>query len=149
MADLSVINISDLNKKLLEIQRSTDSGDSPAEDRSEGVVLLKNYAQGTTGSGKPKFTGTIENIEGAKFNVWNNSGAYEYFEQLPSGTKSHTVWIFYSLSKCGLVINNIMAVDSFNPDDFVYHKYDRNEMASAFVTAIKKSGISENAVTII
>ena len=74
MADLSVINIADLNKKILEIQRSTDNGDTPAEIRGEGVVLLKNFSQGTTASGKPKFIGTIENIEEAKFNVWNNTG---------------------------------------------------------------------------
>ena len=149
MADLSVINIADLNKKILEIQRSTDNGDTPAEIRGEGVVLLKNFSQGTTASGKPKFIGTNENIEEAKFNVLNNTGAYEYFEQLLPDSKPHPVWINYSLSKYGLVINNIMAVDGYNPEDFIFHKYNRKEISSSFVTSIKASGISDNAIAII
>ena len=149
MADLSLINISDVNKQILDIQRASDSGSSPVEIRGEGVVLLKNFSQGTTGSGKPKFTGTIANIDEVKFNVWNNAAAYGYFDALPTDTSPHVVWIYFSLSKYGLVINNIMAVDGFNTEAFVFHKYGAKEMASEFMNVLKSSNISENAMSII
>ena len=149
MADLTLLDISTINKKLLDIQRAADSGENPAESRDEGVVLLKNYSQGTTGTGKPKYSGTLANIEEVKFNVWNNSGAYEYFENLPADAAPHVVWIFYSLSKYGLVINKIMAVEGYDPEDFVYHKYEIKDTAIEFKKVLHESGITDAAMKII
>ena len=149
MADMRLIDISTLNKKLLEIQRTADSGETPAEIKGEGVVLLKNYSQGTTGTGKPKFSGTIANIEEAKFNVWNSTGAYEYFENLPDNTPPHVVWIFYSLSKYGLVINTIVHVDGYDPEAFIYHKYNVKDMVAEFKKALEESNITDAAMTVI
>lgn len=148
MSDL-ILNVSEMNKKILDIQRTADSGGSPAEVYGEGVVLLKNYSQGTTNSGKPKFTGTVANIDESKFNVWNNSAAFEYFSQLPVATKPHVVWINYSLSKYGLVISKIRAVDGFDPNTFVYHKYSPKEKAAEFSSVLAESSISERAMTVI
>ena len=59
MTNQALINIANVNNKILEIQRAADTGGSPPEYRGEGIVLLKNFAQGSTNSGKPKYTGTI------------------------------------------------------------------------------------------
>ncbi len=147
--DSAPIVISEVNKKLLEIQRAADLGGSPAEIRGEGIVLLKNFNQGTTCSGKPKFSGTIVNQEEAKFNVWNSSSAYEYFEQLPTDAQPHVVRISYTLSKYGLVISSISDTDEYDPDVFVYHKYSEKEIVAEFKKALDASGISENAMSVI
>lgn len=149
MSELSLINLSEINKQLLEIQRAASTGGSPAELHGEGIVLLKNYNQGATNSGKPKYAGTIANIDESKFNVWSNSSAFEYFSQLPAASQPHVVWICYSLSKYGLVINSIRKVDGFDPDSFVYHKYSAKQKAAEFISVLKESGISENAMSVI
>ena len=71
MTNQALINIANVNNKILEIQRAADTGGSPPEYRGEGIVLLKNFAQGSTNSGKPKYTGTIANIDEVKFNVFS------------------------------------------------------------------------------
>lgn len=114
MTNQALINIANVNNKILEIQRAADTGGSPPEYRGEGIILLKNFAQGSTNSGKPKYTGTIANIDEVKFNVWNNSSAYEYFDQLSPDVRPHVVWISYSLSKYGLVISSIREYESFS-----------------------------------
>ena len=149
MSTFSLINISELNKTLLEIQRLSDNGESPTEVRDEGIALLKNFSKGTTSSGKPKFTGTLSNMDEVKFNVWSNSSAYEYFEQLDASTSSHVVWIHYTLSKYGLVIDNIINVEGYDPDAFIYHKYSSKEKASEFIASLKESGISSAAMSVI
>lgn len=149
MTNQGLINIANVNNKLLEIQRAADTGGSPPEYRGEGIVLLKNFAQGSTNSGKPKYTGTIANIDEVKFNVWNNSSAYEYFDQLSPDVRPHVVWISYSLSKYGLVISSIKDADGFNPDSFIYHKYSAKEKAAEFVSALNTSGITDSAISVI
>lgn len=149
MSELSLINLSEVNKQILDIQRAASTGGSPAEIRGEGIVLLKNYNQGSTNSGKPKYTGTIANIEESKFNTWNNSSAFEYLSQLPTDSQPHVVWICYSLSKYGLIINHIEGVDGFDPDSFVYHKYSAKQKATDFISVLKESGITENAMSVI
>ena len=149
MTNQGLINITNVNNKLLEIQRAADTGGSPPEYRGEGIVLLKNFAQGSTNSGKPKYTGTIANIDEVKFNVWNNSSAYEYFDQLSPDVRPHVVWISYSLSKYGLVISSIKDADGFNPDSFIYHKYSAKEKAAEFVSALNTSGITDSAISVI
>ena len=150
MTNQGLINIANVNNKLLEIQRAADTGGSPPpECRGEGIVLLKNFAQGSTNSGKPKYTGTIANIDEVKFNVWNNSSAYEYFDQLSPDVRPHVVWISYSLSKYGLVISSIKDADEFNPDSFIYHKYSAKEKAAEFVSALNTSGITDSAISVI
>lgn len=147
--DSAPIVISEVNKKLLEIQRAADLGGSPAEIRGEGIVLLKNFNQGTTCSGKPKFSGTIVNQEEAKFNVWNSSSAYEYFEQLPPDAQPRVVQISYTLSRYGFVISSISDTDGYDPDVFIYHKYSVKEIVVEFKDALAASGISENAISVI
>ena len=150
MTNQALINIANVNNKILEIQRAADTGGSPPpECRGEGIVLLKNFAQGSTNSGKPKYTGTIANIDEVKFNVWNNSSAYEYFDQLSPDVRPHVVWISYSLSKYGLVISSIKDADGFNPDSFIYHKYSAKEKAAEFVSALNTSGITDSAISVI
>ena len=149
MTNQALINIANVNNKILEIQRAADTGGSPPEYRGEGIVLLKNFAQGSTNSGKPKYTGTIANIDEVKFNVWNNSSAYEYFDQLSPDVRPHVVWISYSLSKYGLVISSIKDADGFNPDSFIYHKYSAKEKAAEFVSALNTCGITDSAISVI
>jgi len=149
MTNQTLINITNVNNKILEIQRAADAGGSPPECRGEGVVLLKNFAQGSTNSGKPKYTGTIANIDEVKFNVWNNSSAYEYFDQLSPDVRPHVVWISYTLSKYGLVVSSIKDADGFNPDSFIYHKYSSKEKAAEFISALNASGITDNAISAI
>ena len=149
MTNQALINIANVNDKILEIQRAADTGGSPPEYRGEGIVLLKNFAQGSTNSGKPKYTGTIANIDEVKFNVWNNSSAYEYFDQLSPDVRPHVVWISYSLSKYGLVISSIKDADGFNPDSFIYHKYSAKEKAAEFTSALNMSGITDSAISVI
>ena len=149
MTNQALINIANVNNKILEIQRATDTGGSPPEYRGEGIVLLKNFAQGSTNSGKPKYTGTIANIDEVKFNVWNNSSAYEYFDQLSPDVRPHVVWISYSLSKYGLVISSIKDADGFNPDSFIYHKYSSKEKAVEFTSTLSASGITDSAISVI
>lgn len=148
MSELSLINISDLNKKVFETRRRADQCGIHSEIRGEGVALLKNFNHGITRHGKPKYTGTIANIEESKFNVWNDVSAFEYFERLPLNCPPHAVWIGFSLSKYGLVINNIHPVNGFNIDDFIYKKYDTKKIASEFIAVLKYSGISDNAITL-
>ena len=149
MTNQALINIANVNNKILEIQRATDTGGSPPEYRGEGIVLLKNFAQGSTNSGKPKYTGTIANIDEVKFNVWNNSSAYEYFDQLSPDVRPHVVWISYSLSKYGLVISSIKDADGFNPDSFIYHQYSSKEKAVEFTSTLSASGITDSAISVI
>lgn len=149
MSELHLVNLSEVNKQILDIQRAVSTGGSPAEIHGEGIVLLKNYSQGSTNSGKPKYTGTIANIDETKFNVWSNSSAFEYLYKLPITSQSHVVWIGYSLSKYGLVINTMKSIDGFNPDAFEYHKYSAKQKAAEFVSVLKMSGISENAMSVI
>ena len=149
MTNQGLINIANVNNKILEIQRAADTGGSPPEYRGEGIVLLKNFSQGSTNSGKPKYTGTIANIDEVKFNVWNNSSAYEYFHQLSPDVRPHVVWISYSLSKYGLVISSIKDADGFNPDSFIYHKYSSKEKAVEFTSTLSASGITDSAISVI
>ena len=149
MSELSLINLSEVNKQILDIQRAASSGGSPAEIRGEGIVLLKNYNQGSTNTGKPKYAGTIANIDEAKFNVWSNSSAFEYLSQLSASSQPHVVWICYSLSKYGLVINNIERVDGIDPESFIYHKYSAKQKAADFISVLKESEITENAMSVI
>lgn len=149
MSASELINLSEANKQLLEIQRAASTGGSPADIQDEGIVLLKNHNQGATNSGKPKFTGTIANIDEAKFNVWNNTKAFEYFLQLSPAAQPRVVWIRYSLSKYGFVINDIREVDGYDPDSFIYHKYSPKEKAGEFISILKESDISENAISVI
>ena len=146
----TLLNIAEINKKILEIQKNSDLGISVPEERGEGIALLKNFANGTTSSGKPKVTGTLANIDEAKFNVWNNSAAYDFFASL-SAVEFHptAVWVYYSLSKYGLVINNIMTVEGYDTETFVYHKYNVFDVENDFFNALDESLITGNANAII
>ena len=149
MTSTELVDISAINKRILDIQKMADRGELVRDENGCGIVLLKNYSKGATSSGKPKYIGTIANIEEANFNVWNNSNAYEYFESLPAGTGSHVVLIYYALSKYGLVINRVEKVDGYDPESFVSRKYSEKEVASEFVTTLKASEISEKAFSVI
>ena len=149
MTNTELLDLSAINRRLLEIQKLADRGELVRDETGCGIVLLKNYSKGATSSGKPKYIGTITNIDEANFNVWNNSNAYEYFDSLPSGTGSHVVLIYYALSKYGLVISRIEKVEGYDPDMFVSHKYSEKEVASEFVTTLKASDISEKAFSVI
>lgn len=149
MTNYELVDVSEVNKKILDVQKAADRGETISEVSGQGVVLLKNYSKGVTGSGKPKYIGTVANIEEANFNVWNNSDAYEYFESLASGTGSHVVLVNYVVSKYGLVINRVSKVDGYDPDSFIHHKYSVKEVFAEFVSALKESDASENAMTII
>ena len=48
MTNQALINIANVNNKILEIQRAADTGGSPPEYRGEGIVLLKTFAHGST-----------------------------------------------------------------------------------------------------
>lgn len=143
------INVSQLNYDLLEIQRNADSNKYSEEQYGEGIVLLKNYSQGTTSSGRTKFTGTIANIAEMKFNVWNNSVAYTYFEQLPVNVFSHVVWVSYSLSRFGLVITDINRVYGYEPDSFIYHKYNADEKLQELYDTLYLSNITDSAWSVL
>ena len=59
------------------------------------------------------------------------------------------MFVNYVVSKYGLVISRLYKVDGFDPDAFIHHKYSVKEVFAEFVSALKDSGASENAMTII
>ena len=149
MSQLTKLDITQINKQILAIQRASEGTDITPPSDGNGVALLKNFSKGATNSGTPKFTGTLANIDEVRFNVWNNSRAFEFFEALPASTSPMVVWVHYSLTKYGCVVDTIMSVEGFIADDFVAHKYDAKEMAREFVAVLRESNISSNAMQII
>ena len=146
----TLLNIAEINKKILEIQKKSDLGISVPEERSEGIALLKNFANGTTSSGRPKVTGTLVNIDEAKFNVWNNSAAYDFFSDISASEfQPSVVWVYYSLSKYGLVVNNIIAVEGYDAETFMYHKYNIFDVENDFFNALDASDATGNAKAVI
>lgn len=149
MENNELLNINSINKKTIEVQKRAETEGNNANIKDAGIVLLKNFNKGTTSSGSPKYSGTIANIDEAKFNVWSNSIAFEYFENLPVDEAPHVVLINFTISKFGIVIDDIRKVDGYNPDSFIFHKYSVDEISSDFVNELIRSKISRNAITVI
>lgn len=139
------IDIATVNQQVLDFQK----GVLTATQYGEGIVLLKNFSKGTTGSGNPKFAGVVSNKEEAKFQVWNNKPAYDFLENTELVAGESVVKIKYEISKFGLVINSMELLEGYNPDDFITHRYDISEKGKEFCEAVKASGATQKAIDII
>ncbi len=115
----------------------------------EGIVLLKNYSQGMTSNGNPKYSGVIANQDEEGFQIWNNKPAFATLEAGGFKAGESVVYITYEIGIYGLIINTIELAEGYNPDDFIYHKYEKGEKLNEFCQAIKDSGATEKAYNII
>ena len=139
------IDIATVNQQVLDFQK----GKLTTAQYGEGIVLLKNFSKGTTGSGNPKFAGVVSNKEEAKFQVWNNKQAFDFLETTNLVAGESVVRIKYEIGKFGLVINSMELLEGYNPDDFIIHRYDISEKEKEFCEAIKASGATQKAIDII
>ena len=144
-----LLDIKTVNQQILDSQKAAECGTPLPEIKGAGIALLKNFSAGTTGSGKPKFTGTLANIEEVRFNVWNNSVAFDILSSLPSETTGIVVSVKYTISKYGLVISSLESIDGYEPDDFLLHKYNIADLGKLFYKAMEDCGASEQAKDVI
>ncbi len=139
------IDITTVNQQVLDFQKGTFA----ATQYGEGIALLKNFSKGTTGTGNPKFSGVISNIEEAKFQVWNNKQAFDFLESTELVAGESVVNIKYEIGKFGLVINSMELLEGYEPDNFINHRYNIAEKGNEFCEAVKLSGATPNAVEVI
>lgn len=148
MQELIPIYVDTLNKEISYIQSLSEGSGVPSESTGDGTMLLKCFSKGITSSGNPKYTGTLICFGEIKFNVWSNSKAYNYFENLGTDFQPRVVWIHYSITKYGLVVKEIMNAMG-DPDDYIDHKYDPEGKINEFLSVLGESNITDNALTVI
>lgn len=138
------MNIKELNKKALEIKKASQDGAQIDEVRFSGLVLVKNCNAGTTSTGNPKFSGIIANEDEAQFNVWNNSSAYDAILAAKIIPGETIACVSGNVSRFGVVINSFEVVEdsSYTPDEFLYHRYNLEELKKDFDATVTACGIS-------
>lgn len=139
------LDIKEINQKVLETQKAATANQIISEQTGDGIVLLKDISKGLTGTGKPKFSGTLSNIDEIRFNVWNNSCAFDFLESNIDQVSGRIIWVYYTISKYGLVISNMTFVDGYDPEEFISHKYDQKQLNEDFMDALRNSNCSVSA----
>ena len=101
------LDIESVKQRIQDFKR----GETRKRRSGEGLVLLKVINKGTTSTGKPKFSGIISNDEDIRFNIWDNSQAFEYFEDNNVQAGETVLYIKYTIGKYGLVIKDAISVE--------------------------------------
>lgn len=146
----NILNIAEIKREIGEIQKNSDSGKQTQNEYGEGIVLIKNFSQGTTSNGNPKYDGIFVNIDEIKFHVWNNTAAYDYLENLSSNCiQSQVVSVKYELSKYGMIVKDFEAIEGIDPESFIYHKYSIEDLGKEFAETLKAGNLSVDGETVL
>ena len=149
MENENYIDTNLITKQVLEIGQAADAGNIMPDIKGNGIALLKSFSSGITKNGNRKFTGILVNKAEVKFNVWNNSAAFRFLEELAPNTAMLVVSVSYTVSKYGFVLDSLETVNGYDPNDFIIHKYEIDDQIYEFEQALEDCKASEKAIFII